>query len=145
MPIFQVPYIPTVDPVLFENADLFVPLATQQRPSKLHAQAAALPPLIMHGRHQHQKNTPNMSPSAEALLPVAGSSVVQASLSSHQVGQCACCERECEQKVQEQWLQSLLSVPGPSVIQPVLRSHQVAQHAHCKQEAQDQFLQQLAS
>lgn len=135
VPVFQVPYIPTVDPALFENADLFGPLATQQWPSQLCAQAAALPPLI-HGRHR--RNAPTVSAPAETLLPMAGSSVTQVSLNSRQVGQYAHCERECE--VQEQQLQSLLSVAGPSVIQPVLRSHQDAQHARRKQEAQDQFI-----
>jgi hypothetical protein len=80
---------------------------------------------------------------AETLLPVAGSSVAQASLNSRQVIQCA--HREHEREVQEQQLQSLLSVAGPGVIQPVLRSRQDAQHARREREAQDQFLQQLAS
>ncbi len=117
MPVFQIPNIATVDPALFENTDLFGPIATQQRPSQLHAQAAALPPLI-HGRCQ--RNAPTESVLAATLLPEAGPSVNQPVLSRHQVGQRARCECECQ--AQDQQLQSLLPVAGSSVIQPVLSS-----------------------
>ncbi len=122
VPVFQIPYIPTVDPALFENADLSGPLATQQRPSQLRAQAAALPPLI-HGRRQ--RNAPTVSTLAATLLPEAGSSVIQAALSSRQVGQRTRREHEA---------QDHLPIAGPSVIQPVMSNYQVGQRLRRERE-----------